>query len=97
MNICEKIYKLAKESNDTDKIIIFTNSFKVYGTLYGGENKEKDILTLQDAMICDSFDDCDFGDNCSCDECGCNDYPSYDWLNITNDNIVAFSLLKEDL
>ena len=28
-----------------DKIIIFTNSFKVYGTLYKGDNKEKDILS----------------------------------------------------
>lgn len=95
MNISEQILKLAQESNNAEKIIIFTDSFKVYGRLYTEKSREKGIITLQDAMICDAFDDCDFGENDSCDECGCEDYPSYDWLNIIDEKIIAFSLLKD--
>lgn len=93
MNIVEKIVKLA-EDRDNAKIIVFTETFKVLGKLYIDKDFEKGILTLKDATICDCFEDCDFGDDCVCEECGCEEYPNYDWLNIIDEKIVAFSLIK---
>lgn len=119
MDLNERILKLAKEADDSDRIIIFTQNFKIIGTLHK-DHIERGMITLKDAVICDIFSDCDFDcdieENCGCDikcdldssdnshednnirctqVCSCGeDFPSYDWLNIINEHIVSFSIIK---
>ena len=83
-NILERIYKASEMAGGVKDIVVFTQSFKCYGT-FVKDNKDnlKDILTLKDATICHHFD-----------ECSCNiESPKYEWLNINEDKIIAFSIL----
>ena len=84
INILDKIYKAVDMSGGVKDIVVFTTSFKAYGTIVK-DNKDnlKDILTLKNATICHHFD-----------ECSCNiNSPKYEWLNINEEKIIAFSIL----
>jgi hypothetical protein len=84
------------ESADTNKITIFTNHLKIDGRLFQPEGRceecHNDYLTLENAMVCRLSDYC----TCKEDDCECNDYIcfKYDWLNISIDDIVAFSIIQ---
>lgn len=84
MGILSKIYKAVEMTGGVRDAVIFTQSFKAYGSIVIDEkNTLKDVLTLKDATICHHFD-----------ECSCNvDSPKYEWLNLNEDKIIAFSIL----
>lgn len=93
--MCEKIMKIAKNANDAHEIIVFTDSYKVLGTLLKDNSKsEPGLLTLKDAVICDYLDYCD----CDVNECNCDfdEYPRYDWLNIAESKISSFSVIPKE-
>lgn len=83
-DILEKIYKASDMTGGVTDIVIFTESFKAYGTLVRDDKENmKHILTLKNATICHHFD-----------ECSCNiESPKYEWLNINEEKIIAFSIL----
>lgn len=84
MGTLNKIYKAVEMTGGVTDAVIFTQSFKAFGSIVIDErNGLKDILTLKNATICHHFD-----------ECSCNvDSPKYEWLNINEDKIIAFSIL----
>ena len=84
VKVLEKIYKAIKMTGRIKDIVVFTKSFKAYGTVVKDKKENlKDILTLKDATICHHFD-----------ECSCNiESPKYEWLNINEEKIIAFSIL----
>ncbi len=85
--ICEKV--------GSNKIMIVTNNLKIDGNFYIEDGKceecHEDILTLTDATVCRLNDYC----TCEDDDCSCDDYVCfrYDWLNISVDKIVVYSVL----
>lgn len=83
-DIIEKIVKVSDMTGGVTEIVVFTESFKIYGTFVKDRHEMiKHILTLKDATICHHFD-----------ECSCNEgSPKYEWLNISDEKIVAFSIL----
>jgi len=84
MSILNRIYKAVEMTGGVTDAVIFTQSFKAFGEIIIDEkNGLKDILTLKNATICHHFD-----------ECSCNiDSPKYEWLNINEEKIIAFSIL----
>lgn len=84
VNVLDRIYKASEMSGDIKDIVVFTESFKCYGTIVKDHKDNlKDILTLKDATICHHFD-----------ECSCNiESPKYEWFNINEEKIIAFSIL----
>ncbi len=84
MGILNRIYKTVEMTGGIKDIVVFTQSFKAHGNVVIDEkNNLKDILTLKDATICHHFD-----------ECSCNiESPKYEWLNINEEKIIAFSIL----
>lgn len=83
-DILDRIYKAVELAGGVKDAVIFTDSFKCYGTIVK-DNKDnlKNVLTLKKATICHHFD-----------ECSCNiESPKYEWLNINEDKIAAFSIL----
>ncbi len=86
MNKTERILKIAKEANESDRIIVFVNSFKIVGHLHKeSEMHEKGILTLKDATVCNSLEnfECTFS------------HHTYKWLNVFEDEIIAFSISQD--
>ena len=83
-DILEKIYKASDMSGGVTDIVVFTQSFKAFGNIVKDtKDNMKHILTLKNASICHHFD-----------ECSCNiESPKYEWLNINEDKIIAFSIL----
>lgn len=96
--VSKAIYKIA-EKNESDKIVIFTNHLKIDGNIYKKdghcEECHEDILALENALVCR------LSDYCTCDEdnCECNDYVCfrYDWLNVNVEDIVAFSIVDDEM
>ena len=84
VDILDRIYKASDMSGGVKDIVVFTQSFKASGTLVKDHRENlKNILTLKDATICHHFD-----------ECSCNiESPKYEWLNINEEKIIAFSIL----
>lgn len=84
INMLDKIYKASDLAGGVKDIVIFTENFKVFGKIVKDHRDNfKDILTLKDASICHHFD-----------ECSCNiESPKYEWLNINEEKIIAFSIL----
>lgn len=84
------------ESSGSNKISIFTHSLKIDGTIFMAEGRcdecHDDFITLENATICRLSDYC----TCKDEECDCNDYIcfKYDWLNVSIDDIVTFSIVK---
>lgn len=83
-DILDRIYKASDMAGGVKDIVIFTASFKAFGSIVkDSKDNLKNILTLKDATICHHFD-----------ECSCNiESPKYEWLNVNEDKIVAFSIL----
>lgn len=94
-NLLKSISKIMEES-DTNNITIFTNHLKIDGTLFLPEGRceecHDDFMTLENVLMCRLNDYC----NCTDDECKCNDYVcfKYDWINVSINDIVAFSVVK---
>lgn len=84
VNVLNRIYKAIDMAGGVTDIVIFTESFKAYGSVVKDERENlKDILTLKNATICHHFD-----------ECSCNiESPKYEWLNINEEKVIAFSIL----
>lgn len=95
MDINKTIQEIVKDSQ-SNRITVFTNHFKIDGTLHECDGKCKhvadNILTLNDAIVCRLEDYC----SCDEDECECNDFVcfKYDWLNIMHSHIVGFSVIR---
>ena len=90
MNNIEKIIHIAEKIEERTeqkmKIIVFTHSFKALGNLVTESDMiSKGILSLQNAIICSSFENFD----CT------TAHHSYEWLNLFEDQIVAFSIIDE--
>lgn len=83
-DILNRIYKAVDMSGGVKDIVVFTESFKAYGSVVKDDKDNlKNVLTLKSASICHHFD-----------ECSCNiESPKYEWLNINEDKIIAFSIL----
>lgn len=83
-DILERIYKASDMAGGVRDVVVFTGSFKAFGSIVkDSKDNLKNILTLKDATICHHFD-----------ECSCNiESPKYEWLNINEDKIIAFSIL----
>ncbi len=83
------------KSSGSQKIVIYTQYLKIDGEVFIPEGRceecNDDYVTLQNAMVCRLKDFCE----CTDDVCECNDYVcfKYDWLNISEDKIVAFSIV----
>lgn len=84
IDILDRIYKASELTGGEKEIVVFTDSFKCYGTIVkDSKDSLKNILTLKNATICHHFD-----------ECSCNiESPKYEWLNINEEKIIAFSIL----
>ena len=83
-DVLDKIYKACEMAGGVKDVVVFTESFKAHGTIVNdSKDNFKHILTLKNASICHHFD-----------ECSCNiESPKYEWLNINEDKIIAFSIL----
>lgn len=83
-DVLDKIYKASEMAGGVKDIVVFTEGFKAYGTIVNdSKDNFKHILTLKNASICHHFD-----------ECSCNiESPKYEWLNISEEKIIAFSIL----
>lgn len=83
-DILNRIYKASDMTGGIKDVVVFTQSFKCYGSIVKDDKYTlKGILTLKDASICHHFD-----------ECSCNiESPKYEWLNINEEKIIAFSIL----
>lgn len=94
-NLLKSIKKIIDDSG-SNKITIFTSHLKIDGELFLPEGKceecHDEFITLENALVCRLSDYC----KCDGEKCECNDYVcfKYDWLNISIDNIVAFSIIK---
>lgn len=93
--LLKSIEKIIKSSG-SNNITIFTNHLKIDGTIFVPEGKcdecHDDFITLENATVCRLSDYC----TCDSEECDCNDYIcfKYDWLNVSVDDIVTFSIIK---
>ena len=77
-----KIIKIAEEAG-SDEIEIWTNSFKAMGTLFKEEERvEKGIISIKNPIITPLFKENE------------NEDSPYDWLNIFEDQVIAFTIVK---
>ena len=87
--VCEKV--------GSTKIVLITNHLKIDGNLYVDNGKceecHDDVLAITNALVCRLNDYC----TCEDDNCTCNDYVcfKYDWLNVSVDSIVAYSIIED--
>lgn len=93
--LTKSIRKIAEKTGST-KIVIFTSRLKIDGNIYIEDGKceecHDDVLTVTNALVCRLNDYC----TCDDDDCSCNDYVcfKYDWLNISVDKIIAYSVVS---
>lgn len=81
MSKLTKIIEISELTN-SDKISIWTNSFKVSGKLYKDKEKlEKGIVSIESPSIKPFLP-------------GCEPESTHDWLNIFEDQIIAFTIIK---
>ena len=84
------------ETSGSDRITLFTSHLKIDGTVFRAEGRceecNEEYLTLENAMICRLDDYC----TCEDDDCECHDYVCfrYDWLNVSVNDIIAFSIIQ---
>jgi len=82
MTKLEKIIEIADQAAST-QIEVWTNSFKVMGTLLRDKSRiEKGIISLENPIISPLLVECEGTDS------------MYDWLNIFEDQVIAFTILK---
>lgn len=83
------------ENTGSKKVVILTQHLKIDGEVFIPEGRceecNEDYITLQNALVCRLNDYCE----CDDDICECHDYVcfKYDWLNICEEKIVAFSVV----
>lgn len=83
------------QNTGSETISIMTQYLKIEGKIFMPEGKceecNEDYLTLQDARVCRLKDYCECGEH----GCECNDYACfhYEWLNVAENKIVAFSVI----
>jgi hypothetical protein len=81
----KKVLELAEKAG-SEKIEIWTSSFIATGDLFQDKDRlEKGIVTLQNAKVTSILHKCD-------SECGCDKL--FEWLNIFEDQIIAFTIIK---
>lgn len=82
MSKLEKIIEIAEQSGSVE-VEVWTNSFKAMGTLLKDKDRiEKGIVSIQNPIVSPLFIECDATDS------------AYDWLNIFEDQIIAFTLVR---
>ena len=81
-------------STNPQEVIIFTSAFKAKGTFLRDDSQRKEgVITLQDAVVCNHFYDCTCGDSV-CNHYECKEgVQCYNWLNIIEKEVIAFSIL----
>lgn len=88
MSKLKKILEIA-EKTGSKKIEVWTKTLKAEGELFNDKEKlEKGIVSLNNAYISSLVGECHCGDSCTC-KAG-----KYEWFNIFEDHIVAFTVLK---
>lgn len=82
MSKLNKIIEIA-EMSGSEEIEIWTNSFKAMGTLFKDKSRiEKGIVSLQNPIVSPLFVE---------DVCADT---KYDWLNIFEEQVIAFTIVK---
>lgn len=82
-----KVIQIAQMAENAEEIIIMTDAFKARGKLFKDQSKAVEgIITLTDATICPHFDIC---------ECKNTLNSKVEWLNIFEENIIAFTVIKK--
>lgn len=82
MTKLEKIIEIA-EKTGSDEVEVWTNSFKAMGTLFKDKDRiAKGIISIQNPIVSPLFIECDKTDS------------TYDWLNIFEDQIIAFTVVR---
>ena len=82
-SLIDEIYEIAKNADNSDRLVLFTNTFKAVGHLVMNDSVEG-VLTLRDVMVCNSLENF---------ECAFSHH-TYDWFNVVESKIVAFSVTK---
>ncbi|MFA6988877.1 MAG: hypothetical protein WC197_02305 [Candidatus Gastranaerophilaceae bacterium] len=81
-----KVIQIAQMAENAEEIIIMTDAFKARGKLIKDKSKTVEgVVTLTDATICPHFDIC---------ECKKSLNSKHEWLNIFEENIIAFTIIK---
>lgn len=94
-NLGEVINNIMKE-NSSKRVLILTNNMQIIGTIhkYEGrcENCHDCIIALKDVKIAKFEDLC----HCNLSECECNleIFMEFEWLNITTNAIIGFSIIS---
>lgn len=94
-HILKSIEKIVEDTSSR-KITIFTEHLKIDGEIFLPEGKCEEchdkFITLENALSCRLSDYC----KCDGNSCDCDDYIcfKYDWLNISIDKIVSFSIIQ---
>lgn len=87
MSELKKILEIAEKAG-SKKIEIWTSSLKIEGELFDDREKiEKGVVSLKNAVISSLAGECNCGDNCTCKT------GKYDWFNIFEDRIIAFTII----
>ncbi len=82
MSKLRKIIEIA-EMTGSDEIEVWTDSFKVMGTLFkDSERIEKGIVSIKNPIISPLLIENECTDS------------AYDWLNLFEDQIIAFTIVK---
>lgn len=82
MSKVSKIIEIADQAKST-QVEIWTSSFKVMGTLFKDKDRlEKGIVSIQNPIVSPLLVECECTDS------------MYDWLNIFEDQIIAFTVVK---
>lgn len=84
----KKILEIA-DNADSAKVEIWTESFKASGTVFNDKNKlEKGIVSLKNVSVLSLLGLCECEGDCSCKA------DEYEWFNIFEDHVIAFTVLK---
>jgi len=82
MSKLKKIIEIAEQAGSTE-VEIWTNSFKAMGTLLKDKDRiESGIISLQNPIVSPLLVECECTDS------------MYDWLNIFEEQIIAFTVVK---
>lgn len=87
MSKLKKILEISEKAESL-KIEIWTKSFKVEGVLCECEKFEKGIVTLKDASVSSLLGICKCEGDCDCKDA------KYEWFNIFEDHVIAFTIIK---
>lgn len=105
----KEIFEISKSMPEHSEMILWTHTFKAQGKLYT-EKKIDGILTMTNVFVSEYFSDYDLDDEtCGCttesinmgsrieESTSCACLPNgklFEWLNIFEDQVIAFSFIK---